>query len=1207
MHFLFRRLLGFGGIVVMLALFGAKYVAVAATECPLNPLQAYKIPGNPSVYYISEDCKKRPIRNPQVYFSHFVSWADVRLTNAQTLNRIPDHELSFLPWGPRRVYPNGSLLKTVTDPKVYLLLGNNTLHAIGSEDAFLRVLGYQFNQIEDVAPSVLQKYSTGTSITSAATLPANLLFKYANDPKVYATEVVSSTTGTAQIIEKRYITSEQEVKQVYGFRIDHVAIIPQTALFTDVSGARPPQSPPASPTPPPAAPGAPTVVITSPTDGANFSFATTITLQATALDPNGIASVNFYDGTTLLGQDTTAPYTFTWRDAARGAHVVTAKAKDTTGVEGASAAVTLSVTVGGAAGGATPPPATPPPAAPVPNPTPTTPNPPPPSPTTPSPSPTTPSPSPTTPPPAPSPAPSGSLANYRSAIGSNMHSLIDFGANWIYVDLFKSSRPWASGNSNGDCWDCVSGLDLDANGWVRSLQTTRAGGHVARAAIITNVTGSTNPSTFYQTGRYTVLYDGDGTITYSGGNRNADLSRAGRDVVDVTNSGIDTSLILEIRVTNPSNYIRNIRVYPPGGSCSNDQTQYCTTNSQCSSGGTCQIFADTTNPQLLHPTYLRNNRSTAVVRFMQEWGINEVGIENVRNPSDLTALNSAQWFRTPPEIIGQIGNILQTDVWINIPVNASDALIRDIATRLRSTLNTNSRVFVEYSNESWNGAYPYILQQQILAARGCQNNPDLQAECDQDNTPGNGIYCEGHPWPLRYIPACGTGEMREFSTRSVQAGQIFRDVFGANGRVVRVMGSFTGSTWRTGNLLSWRNAYQNIDAVATAPYFGNSISGDSSAQTMSLTQLFSYLTDVSLPAAFREINDDVTYLRQNYPGIDLIAYEGGQHLVAYGANENNAAAQRLFQDANNDPRMGTLYTQYLQGWRDRGGKTFAHFVDVTPQTRYGNFGALLSQNQPHSEAPKFRALENFALETPCWWTGCEFGGSWVGRGGSGGTSPSPSPTPSPSPSPTPNPTPSPSPSTSNVPPTVSLTAPTNGSTYAAPASITLNATAGDSDGTIARVEFYNGSTLLGQDTTSPYSYSWTNVAAGTYSVTARAIDSSSAQTNSSAVTVTVNTVVSSQGSTSTPVLNLIESAGYGYWTNTNNQTFRILFSQQNDPTLYAAGVTAYDRPAGFNEVYIQRSQLNMPTGTIYLRLCVYNQATDSCTGYSASVPYNGTN
>jgi len=96
-------------------------------------------------------------------------------------------------------------------------------------------------------------------------------------------------------------------------------------------------------------------------------------------------------------------------------------------------------------------------------------------------------------------------------------------------------------------------------------------------------------------------------------------------------------------------------------------------------------------------------------------------------------------------------------------------------------------------------------------------------------------------------------------------------------------------------------------------------------------------------------------------------------------------------------------------------------------------------------------------------------------------------------------------STNNVPPSVSLTAPTAGSSYTAPASITLAATAADSDGSIAAVEFYNGTALVGSGTLSggSHTFTWNNVAAGNYSLRARAVDNQGASTDSAPVAVTV--------------------------------------------------------------------------------------------------------
>jgi subtilisin family serine protease len=91
----------------------------------------------------------------------------------------------------------------------------------------------------------------------------------------------------------------------------------------------------------------------------------------------------------------------------------------------------------------------------------------------------------------------------------------------------------------------------------------------------------------------------------------------------------------------------------------------------------------------------------------------------------------------------------------------------------------------------------------------------------------------------------------------------------------------------------------------------------------------------------------------------------------------------------------------------------------------------------------------------------------------------------------------------NVPPTVSLTAPGTGASYYEPASVPLNATAYDLDGTIAQVNFFAGTTLVATDTTAPYALTWTNVPAGTYTVTAVAIDNSGGSATSTGATIQV--------------------------------------------------------------------------------------------------------
>lgn len=76
-------------------------------------------------------------------------------------------------------------------------------------------------------------------------------------------------------------------------------------------------------------------------------------------------------------------------------------------------------------------------------------------------------------------------------------------------------------------------------------------------------------------------------------------------------------------------------------------------------------------------------------------------------------------------------------------------------------------------------------------------------------------------------------------------------------------------------------------------------------------------------------------------------------------------------------------------------------------------------------------------------------------------------------------------------------------TATAPAIINLTATAADSDGTVVKVEFYRGTTLLATITQAPYAFTWSNVPAGSYNLTAKATDNLGASTISTSVAVSV--------------------------------------------------------------------------------------------------------
>ena len=98
----------------------------------------------------------------------------------------------------------------------------------------------------------------------------------------------------------------------------------------------------------------------------------------------------------------------------------------------------------------------------------------------------------------------------------------------------------------------------------------------------------------------------------------------------------------------------------------------------------------------------------------------------------------------------------------------------------------------------------------------------------------------------------------------------------------------------------------------------------------------------------------------------------------------------------------------------------------------------------------------------------------------------------------------------NQAPTVALTAPTAGQSIVQGSAVALQATAGDSDGTVARVEFYADGVKLVDDTSAPYSASWSAATVGSHTLTAVAVDDKGASTTSAAVTVTVTAAAANQ-------------------------------------------------------------------------------------------------
>jgi len=263
--------------------------------------------------------------------------------------------------------------------------------------------------------------------------------------------------------------------------------------------------------------------------------------------------------------------------------------------------------------------------------------------------------------------------------------------------------------------------------------------------------------------------------------------------------------------------------------------------------------------------------------------------------------------------------------------------------------------------------------------RACSNDTDCSApgtcELFADNV-GAQIF---HPSFLnnlrgfkviRFMDWMMTNEndFREYDgERATEVWDLFAQAFGSTDRIVRVMGSQSGNSYLHNALLTWGNAASETDVLATAAYAGWALGGDPQVANWNLDRLFLELETVELPHTLDLMRIDAGTLQGFRPSnpIELVHYEGGQHLAGFDGLENNAAMNRLFDSANRDPRMGTIYHDLFKTWAtERLGPLFLHYVNVQAPRNWGRFGALEYQDQPHSQSPKFQALQQIISNLP---------------------------------------------------------------------------------------------------------------------------------------------------------------------------------------------------------------------------------------------------
>lgn len=539
-------------------------------------------------------------------------------------------------------------------------------------------------------------------------------------------------------------------------------------------------------------------------------------------------------------------------------------------------------------------------------------------------------------------------------LGINVGDLGKLTTSIPFTDIFKSAKGWftscefdwrAGQPIDPGCTKKTSlnsqeqnQLQLDGNGWVRALPAPQD------APIFTSVTATWKLSTHFPTGRYVVLYEGEGIMKVSGDLRMG-YQRPGHIEFDLLSP--KRNLKLQITRTDPrrnGNYIRNIRIVP-------------------------KAMEKTYQRQVFNKDYIARIRDMHALRFMP-WS-NTRGNDAVEW-NERATIGSAFYTGdkgVPAERMVDLANAINATPWLSIPYKASDDHMQKYARMVKSRLRKGQKVYVELSNEVWNSIFPSAT----YAAR----------EADRI-------------WKFPY-PKVPQGKRRVllsanwYAMRSVQLCQIFKKEFGGQrNRVKCAVGTLNSVPWVGKEIVDcplWKPANgcgRHVDAFGIGPYFGDYIA---KKEHRAAVKSWTRDADGGKSRLFQEILNGgmlangpqggaMPLLRSQLAankaladkyGLEMVAYESGQHLIRYDPPHNvkDPEVLNLFMSVQKDPRMRQAYQRFLDTWQQSGGGLMLHFYGIgEPEPR--NFFSMLDHLQQPS-TPKYAALMEY-LGSPSTYT-----------------------------------------------------------------------------------------------------------------------------------------------------------------------------------------------------------------------------------------------
>jgi Ca2+-binding RTX toxin-like protein len=527
--------------------------------------------------------------------------------------------------------------------------------------------------------------------------------------------------------------------------------------------------------------------------------------------------------------------------------------------------------------------------------------------------------------------PSSAVGDSSPSLAFNLMRVADWGTQSPFLDIAKIMRPWTlySANwSNPTSFSDIPDGVLDADGWPVSLPE---GGF-----LHTIWSWANGPEAAAERGGvYELNYEGEGEVSLQKGVTILS-SEPGRIVFETPGDEVIQMLITATDPNGVGDYIRNISIVHEDDVALHEAGA------------------------IFNPDWLALIDDAAQLRFM-DWMMTN----NSPNAefSDLSMAGRFTWAGetgVPLEIMVELANQTGADPWFTLPHNASPDMVREFATYVRDHLDVRLKATVEFSNELWNGSFQqsHVTQARAVAEWG------LAAD----------------DW---------TGIMQFQGKLATEVAMIWDDVFGneANARLYKVLASQTASPFRSNQMLNptlWAEKEPGaavdpavvFDALAVTSYFGSGFINKADLRGLMLEAIADPAVDAQLwlkdmlldPAVKTSVPYMLMYMGRQSDvaesfGLDLILYEGGQHVHHLASGDDGTLSDFLAEFVRSDA-MAELYQVMWDGWAEIGDGPFMQFGDVEVASRYGSWGlyAYLGDVTPRSEL-----LERLAAESEPWW------------------------------------------------------------------------------------------------------------------------------------------------------------------------------------------------------------------------------------------------